>query len=473
MGMGGVLQVGKSGMQAARAGVSTAGHNIANANTEGYSRQRVQTTAESPSAREAGRITIGQGASVTRVDRINNDYIDRQLRSTGRDLAFAEEREVVLRQTEDIFNEMNGEGLNRLMSKFFNEFRKLSSEPENLALRESVRESANSLVNDFRRLKTQMNDVRSHIDSRIEGYVREINQLSGEVRDLNVKIRQVEIAGGSPNDLLDQRDVALRKLGALVDVTSYKDKDGSMMVDLRGLGPLITNGDAEQFSVARTPANDSGKPHNSVDVYAGHASGVPVTDRLTTGKLGALLKTRDETLSAMANKMDIIAFEVSRAVNEIHRVGFTRDGVTGVDFFKPLEKVEGASENITLSDALRMSSHNIAAAAQPDSPGDNRVALAISGLQGMRLLDGGKATVDDFYNSIISEVGVTANQNKATMNQNRDIMTQLSKMREQVSGVSIDEETTQLMQYQHAFDASARVVRVADELMKIVLDLKR
>jgi flagellar hook-associated protein 1 FlgK len=460
-------------MQAARAGVSTAGHNIANANTEGYSRQRVHQAAEKPTGRDMHASYVGSGTKIERVDRVNNEYIDRQLRTTGRDVAFAEEREVVLRQTEDIFNEMNGEGLNRLMSKFFNEFRKLSSEPENLALRESVRESANSLVNDFRRLKTQINDVTAHIDSRIEGHVREINQLSSEVSDLNVKIRQVEIAGGSPNDLFDQRDLALRKLGALVDVSSYKEKDGSLMVDLRGLGPLITTGDAQQFTVARTPANGSGKAENSFDVYAGHASGVPITERLTTGKLGALIKTRDETLSAMSKKMDIIAFELSRTVNEIHRMGFTRDGVSGVDFFKPIAGADGAADNIMLSDALRASSHNIAAAGQPNAPGDNRVALAISGLQGMRILDGGKATMDDFYNSIVAEVGVTANQNKATLNQNRDIMTQLSKMREQVSGVSIDEETTQLMQFQHAFDASARVIHVADELMKTVLDLKR
>ena len=177
MGMGGVFQIGKSGMQAARAGVSTAGHNIANANTEGYTRQRVQQTADVNPPKGAIRPTIGTGTSVARVDRVNNDYIDRQIRTSGRELAFAEERESVLRQTEDIFNEMNGEGLNRMMSRFFNDFRKLSGEPENLALRESVRESANAMVGDFRRLKTQLTAVRAGIDGQIDGHVGEINRL--------------------------------------------------------------------------------------------------------------------------------------------------------------------------------------------------------------------------------------------------------------------------------------------------------
>ena len=91
----------------------------------------------------------------------------------------------------------------------------------------------------------------------------------------------------------------------------------------------------------------------------------------------------------------------------------------------------------------------------------------------MRILDGGRATLDDFYNSIVSDVGVATNQNTSMLNQNRDIMAQLGKMRDQVSGVSIDEETTQLMQYQHAFDASARVIHVADDMLKTILDLKR
>ena len=126
-----------------------------------------------------------------------------------------------------------------------------------------------------------------------------------------------------------------------------------------------------------------------------------------------------------------------------------------------------------LSDEVRQSVNNIATAAAPDSPGDNRVAIAISGLQGMRILNQGKATADDFFNSIVSDVGVVTGRNRSAMNQQRDIQNQLQKMREQVSGVSIDEETANLMQFQHSFDASAKVIAIADEMLKTVLDLKR
>ncbi len=472
MGMTGLLHIGKSGLSAARAGVSTSGHNIANANTEGYSRQRIQQNATATDGTDRGRVTLGTGTEVSRVERINNDYIEKQIRSSGRDLAYSEEREVLLRQTEDIFNEMNGDGLNRVMARFFNDFRQLSNEPENLALREAIRESAQSMINDFKRMKSQLDDVRSHIDSRIEGNVRELNQLASEIAELNVKVRQVEIAGGSPNDLLDKRDLALKKLGAIVDVGSYIDKGNEMIVDIRGLGPFVTGGAAEKLSTLRTPAEADGKRGNTVDIYSGGDGGHPVTSRVVTGKLGALLKTRDATLATLEEKMNTIAFELARSVNEVHRMGFSREGGTQIDFFRPIDSISSAAEQLVLSDAVQLNSGNIAAAGQPDAPGDNRVALAIAGLQSVALMEGGRATFDDFYNSIVGEVGVAASRNRAEVNQNKDIMTQLSKMRDQISGVSVDEETTQLMQYQHAFDASARVIRVADELMKTVLSLK-
>ncbi|MBU6375902.1 MAG: flagellar hook-associated protein FlgK [Bdellovibrionales bacterium] len=470
--MGSLLQIGKSGMSAARTGVSTSGHNISNANTEGYTRQRVVQTNEAPAGRISSASQVGRGTNVARIERINNDYIDRQLRSTGRDLSYGEEREVILKQTEDIFNEMNGEGLNRIMSKFFNDFRRLSSEPENLALREAVRESANAMANDFRRVRGQVAEVNSHLNNKIDGYVREANQLCREIGDLNVKIRQVELSGGSPNDLMDKRDVALKNLGAIVDVTTYKDQEGGLVVDLRGIGPIVVSGKSTVLSTGRTVADESGKKSGDLEIFSGDSQGSPISGRIKAGKLGALLQTRDSTLSTLTSKMDTIAFELARSVNEIHRMGFTRNDATQVDFFKTMNQVEGAADALTLSDSVRASANNIAAAGAPGSPGDNRVALALSGIQGLRILEGGTATMDDFYNGIVSEVGVAANQNSASLNQNRDIMTQLNKMREQISGVSIDEETTQLMQYQHAFDASARVIRVADEMMKTVLSLK-
>jgi flagellar hook-associated protein 1 FlgK len=122
---------------------------------------------------------------------------------------------------------------------------------------------------------------------------------------------------------------------------------------------------------------------------------------------------------------------------------------------------------------VKASVNNIATGLVPDAPGDNRVAIGISRLQNEKLVDHGNATLDEWYNSIVSDVGVANQRNRFALNQQKDIMTQLGKIRDQISGVSIDEETTNLLQFQHVFDASAKVIQVADELLKTVLSLKR
>ncbi len=472
MGMLGAMHIGRSGLSAAQAGVATTGHNISNANTEGFSRQRVHQTAEADRSTGMNRTQVGAGTRVSSIDRVNDRYIEKQLRGAGRDQAHAEEKELILQQAEDIFNEMGGEGLNRVMSRFFNEFRKLSNEPENESIRESVREAAQSMVNDLRRLRGQIDDVRSHADARIEGYVREANSLTDEIRELNIQIKGLENAKGNASDLQDQRDRALKKLNALIDVGMFTDEAGGYVVDVKGLGPVVTGGQSEKFTVNRTPSGEAGKAANALDIFLDNARGDPVTGQISGGRLGALIEARDQVMGTISGRLDDIAFELSRAVNEVHRLGFTRDGMTQVDFFRQPTQREGAAEQLALSDEIRNSAQNIATAAAPDSPGDNRIALALSNLQGLRLMNDGKSTVDDFYNSIVSEVGVASNRNKAMLSQSKDISTQLGKMREQISGVSIDEETTRLMQYQHAYDASARVIRVADEMMRTVLSLK-
>lgn len=472
MGLPNVFNIGRSSMQASKAAIGTAGHNIANANTEGYSRQRVQTAAETPRNSIGTKGWVGDGVRVNRVERFNDEYLEKQIRNSQKDLSHAEEKEMVLKQTEDIFNEMNGEGLNRVMAKFFNEFRKLANEPESEAIRHSVRESSQAMINDFKRLRSATDEVRRHIDSRIEGYSREINMLAQDIKDLNMRINLMEQRGGDPNDLLDKRDAAVKQLGSYMDIAVHKDKVGAYTVDIKGVGPLVVGPEAEKFSVFRTPADDQGKVENALDVKASsNAKGV-VTHQLKGGKLGALLESRDQMLSTVMNRLDELAYGVAKSVNEIHRQGFNRYGMQGVEFFQePVEKFR-AAEMLSLSDAIQSNVNNIAAAAQPDAPADNRIAIALSGIQGIRFMNEGKSTVDDYFNSMVSDVGVLSSRNRSNLNQQKDIVTQMNKMREQISGVSLDEETANLLQFQHTFDASAHIIRVADEMLKTVLSLR-
>jgi flagellar hook-associated protein 1 FlgK len=459
-------------MMASKAMIATTGHNISNSNTEGYSRQRVQTEATDPHKSFAHGV-VGTGTQVSRVERVNDEYIEKQIRNGGRDMANLEEKDMVLKQAEDIFNEMNGDGLNRVVSKFFNEFRKLGNEPENEAVRQSVREATSAMANDFRRLRSEVVELSRHIDNRLDGYTGEINATAEEIRDLNLRINQTEVTGAPANDLQDKRDQALRKLATYMDVNAHKDNQGNYTVDIRGVGPLVINTEVEKLSTVRSANDGNGKIENALDIKTSGSAQNAVTHQIKGGKMGALLEVRDQTLSTVLDRLDELAYTITETVNDVHRMGYTRDGATGIDYFKSLGSKDRASEFMALSDAVGANANNIATAFQVNSPGDNRVAIAISSLQGQPLLNDGKTTVDEWYNSIVSDIGVTAARAKAGINQQRDIMTNLQKMRDQVSGVSLDEETANLMQFQHTYDASAKVIQIADEMMKTVLDLKR
>jgi flagellar hook-associated protein 1 FlgK len=468
-----IINTGRSGLVAAKAAIATTGHNITNANTEGFSRQRVQTEVAEPRGGQWGKNTIGTGTKISRIERINDEYIEKQIRNANRELSHFEEKDMSLRQIEDIFNEMNGDGLNRLISRFFNEFRKLSDEPESLAVRESVREATKAMVNDFHRLRREVDEVRRHLDSKVEGYSSEVNSYVSQVADLNKKIRALEPTGGPPNDLLDQRDVALKKLGSYLDITAHKDNHGNFNVDIRGVGPLIAGGESEHLYVERTSADSQGKPEQAFDVKTSGSVPGTITHQIKGGKLGAVMEVRDKTISTILSRLDEMAYTISASVNEIHKQGYTPSGVKDILFFKPMAQKERAAEFLSLSDEIQDSIDNIATAAIPEAPGDNRIAIAISRLQNQKMMNNGYSSADEWYNSIVSDVGVATSKNRFVLNQQKDIMNQLNKVRDQISGVSIDEETTNLLQFQHAFDASAKVIQVADELLKTVLALKR
>lgn len=481
-----VLQTGKSGMNTAKAGIATAGHNISNANTEGYSRQRVQSEANvsKQMAGKGGGPWVGEGSRLSRVERINDQYLEKQLREGTRDINYHEEKQLFLNQVEDVFNEMNGDGLNRLISRFFNDFRKLSNDPSSEAVRQSVRESSQAMVSDFRRLRTEVEQIRSHIDTRIDGNVRELHTAAEELAELNLKIRQAETQKNEANDLRDRRDSIVKKINSMADIAVHEDNSGMVNVAIRGVGPLVTGPNVEKYHVGRAPEHhDSGtmmnpivpdavSPENSLQIKRSPFGNDYITSQFKSGKIGALVELRDRAISSVLERLDQLAHTIATSVNDVHRKGFATDGKTNIDFFKAPPTVTGAAQALAISDDITRSTGNIAAAMQPFAPGDNRNALALGNIQNIHLLNDGRTTVDDFYNAIVADVGVASGRNNEALSQQKSIMTQLGKVREQVSGVSIDEETTNLMQYQHAFDASARVIKVADEMLDTILSLR-
>lgn len=469
-----MLNTGRSALIANKAALTTTGHNIANINTEGFSRQRVEQTSQEAHP-SFGQAIFGTGVKVKQVTRINDEYLTRQISKEQKNLGSYEEKDFALSQTEAIFNEMNNEGLNRLMSNFFNEFRKLGNQPENESLRMTVRESTEQLTGDFHRISGQISEIQRNIDNRITSNVNQANELIKRIAHLNGEVSRMEISGGQAGDLRDKRDLAVKELSTIMDIASATNEKGELTLSLTGVGSLVSGQQFNELATETTPADpDRGKPEGAVEILIKGLLPPRITHRLEDkGKLGGLVHARDQVLGTATKRMNELAFTFATKVNEVHRQGYGIDGGTGRDFFEPMDSMDNAAQKIRVSDAIKTNVFSIAAAVDPDSPGDNRLVQRLASLQYDRLMSNGRATFDDHYNATVADVATVQQKNKQLFAHQKSVSGQLEKFRESISGVSLDEETSNLIQFQHAFDAAARVIKIADEIMETVLNLRR
>jgi flagellar hook-associated protein 1 len=468
-----MFNIGKSGLMVSKQSMTTTGHNISNVNTEGYSRQNVDQT--SGPTIPTGRLTFGTGAWAKGVSRVSDEYLERRIQNEQKNFANVEEKDIYLQQTEQIFNESNNDGLNRIATRFFNEFRKLSTDPANTAIRASVRESSGQLTSDIKRMASDLREVATNIDARIEGYVREVNSLSKEIRDLNLMIEKSEMAGGTAPDLHDKRDLALKKLGAMADISTSRDKTGRVTVTMAGHIALVTGENTKDLEVMRTPADPaSGKKEGRLDIFVREPVPTVLTDKIRTGRLGGLLEVRDQDIGGAQNRIDQVAYMITKEVNNIHRQGYGLDGQTGRGFFLDLNGAEGAAELMGLGTDVENNLDAIAAAKAPGGQSDNRIAVALSGLGDLKGVAGdSNSSILDSYNGMVSELAVKSGANKRSLVFQKDVLSQLENVRESLVGVNLDEETANLVRFQHAYAANAKVLQVADELMTTVLSTFR
>jgi flagellar hook-associated protein 1 FlgK len=467
-----MFNIGKSGLMVSKQSMTTTGHNIANVNTEGYSRQDVQQTA-APVIPNA-RLTFGNGAWAKSVTRVSDEYLEKRIQGEHKNFANAEEKDLYLHQAEQIFNESNNDGLNRIATRFFNEFRKLSSDPANTAIRSSVREASGQLTSEIRRMDNELREVSKNIDDRLTGYVRELNAYSKEIADLNLAIDKAELGGGSAPDLHDKRDLALKKLGAMADISTSRDNNGRVTVTLAGQVAIVNGESVTELEVMRSPADPkTGKKEDHVDLYVKDGREIPqkLTQILKTGRLGALLEVRDKDLATARDQINKVAFMMAKEVNFLHEQGYGLDGFKGRNFFNQINSVENAAQNLRMTETIENHLEAIAAAKEPGSEGDNRMAIAISGVGDLKGTGGdASSSILDIYNAMVSGLAVKTQASQKELVFQKDVLSQLENVRESLVGVNLDEETANLVKLQHAYAASAKVLQVADETTQEILN---
>ncbi|MBT3983007.1 MAG: flagellar hook-associated protein FlgK [Bacteriovoracaceae bacterium] len=483
-----LLQIGKSGLMASKKSLSTTGHNIANANTEGYSRQRVNLQTNMPIG--SGNVTMGTGVKVNSIKRISDEYIEKNVNQSANTHAYFKEKSGLLNQVEEIFNEINSDGLNKIMNRFFNSFRELANQPENETVRSVVRENARLVVKDFARISEHLGNVTSSMDRKLEGMVIDVNQILHTISDLNMEIRQLENSHGETGDLRDQRDVAVQELSKLLKVNTYVDEKGSYVVNAAGVGTLVSGKQLQEFAPGNIDHEEGATNHYGMrEIYYKSKSSRPISSYIEKGTIAAVLETRNNEMKALQDQIDNVAYELANTVNAIHRRGYgnyrlpeDENGniynpeahqVAGINFFATPEKVRGAAEALSLSDAVKSDLRNIVTAIEPNKPGDNRISLAISKLQHEKLFLEGSTTMEEYYLQSVGNIGLSTAKSNLDQEQAKGILAQARSIRERLSGVSIDEESANMVKFQQAYDASARVITASDSMFKSVLEMWR
>lgn len=465
-----VMHQGRAALSANQIGLATVSHNIANVNTEGFSRQRVDLTTADPTSHAGFR--LGSGVRVANVSRSASEFLNRRLEDESTIMGKVEGTSEVLSQIETIFQDDGNEGLSATMSRFFNDVRSLSTQPESLPLRVAVRESANTVSTKFQSLMTGVDQIRTDIDRRVEGAIVDINMLAKRVGELNRRIMEVESTGASANDERDQRDLALRHLSKIVNVQVTPIENGGINVSAGRLGVLVNGVEASEFRSVIDKVDGGQAQMRIRQVGSSGNLTRDVTDFIDNGSLGGYLHVRDTSIPATVAKLNSIAFNLAKEVNTVHREAYGMKGQKGFNFFEPMETSENAASVLKISGDIKEEAGNIGGAYKMHSAGDNRALLDIADLQDKKVFRG-EATFTDQASSLVGDIGVELKGITDNVETQRNLIDQLNVAREKIAGVSLDEETINLLQYQKAFDASAKMIQVADNLMDTVLSLKR
>jgi len=484
-----ILGIGNSGLIAAKKSLETTGHNITNVNTEGYSRQRVHQTTSNP-VNSAG-IIQGTGVRVRGVDRTHDPFVEKRLQKSIAKESFSRYRHEELSQIENIFNEIDNGGLNNVMNQFYNAFRELSSQPDNETMRSVVRDTANLVAKDFHRIRDSLDTLSRGIDQKLGGEIKDVNALSESITELNIRIANLEAGGDETGDLRDQRDLAVKELSRSFQVHTYEDDKNNFIVSAVGVGTIVAGGQFQELAASGASLNQSSSGMDgSVEVFFKARPSHKITPKFKSGRLASLIKVRNSDIQHLQGKIDDLAFDFANSVNAIHSRGYVgreinlgpngeapasdRKGpVTGVNFFKVTPTKDGAAINLELSDEVKADISNIVTAVGPNSPGDNRISLAISKLQHEKFMSGGTATIEEEFLKTVGNVGVEVGKAKLDAEQMEGIRVQVETVKERISGVSLDEETANMVRFQHAYDAAAKVMATANEMFETVLNIKR
>jgi flagellar hook-associated protein 1 FlgK len=444
------LDLALRALHAQQLGLDVTNHNVANANTRGFSRQEVVLQTTDPytlpglnRAQIAGQ--LGTGVVGIGIKRARDVFADVQYRAELGGQQRAQAQSDALDEVESVLNEPSTTGLSSLLNKFFGAWQDVVNDPNDVATRSALVEQASALAASFNRAAQQLGTIQTNLNSKVQMDADQINQISDQLATLNRQIVQVEVLGQRANDFRDRRDLLLDQLSEIVPVVAVEQTDGSMTVTLGGHA-LVTGQTVDPVTTTATG------PGGMADVRFTSDNAVA---NVTGGELRGLMDARDTNVPGYLAQLNTMATNLMNAVNGLHSAGYGLDGVRGRAFFTGTN-----ASNIAVNATIVADPRQVAAANAAGQTGNSANALAIAQLRQTM-----NPTPESAYNAIISTLGVDAQAAKGVLANQTILVQMLERRRETVSGVSLDEESVQVIRFQRAYEAAARLITANDQML--------
>lgn len=449
------LETALRGVLAHQQALSVSAHNVANASTPGYSRQNPVFQASPPSPApaypgypEGG--PFGTGVEIAQVRRMQDQWLAGRLRLTDTVYSFWETQRQFTDRLEAIVDQGQSAGIGAAMDRFWNAWQEVTQNPEDTGVRAVVVAEGRELAAVLNGAGREMRQLASDARGDLRDAVAQMNSLAQGLADLNTQLRVIGGLGGTPNDLLDQRDQLLAELASLADVDVYESEHGAVTVTL-GSHLLVEGSHAEALQVP------DGLPAQ-VQWSDGSAA------QVSQGEIAGLMRVENEVVPAHLSLLADLKRALVDQVNTLHASGYDLDGNRGGAFFE----IGGAGLEVSVS--AQLSDPRRLAASADGSVGNAEVARAIAGLRAQPVASLGQISLREHYSAWVTRVGSEARALGDMSERARIRREALRTERESLSGVNLDEEAARMVQWQRAFSASARMLTVMDEMLATVIE---
>lgn len=500
------IETAKRSLFTQTAALNTTGHNISNANTEGYTRQRVNMRAAIPIEaygmnRSIAPGQLGTGVEYGSITRIREGFLDSQYRNEASANGDWSIQTDTLKKLEGIYNEPSDTGIRKVLDNFWNSWSDLSKDPENVTARRIVKENATALTDAMNYMSGQLSNLSQDLTTNVGVKATEVQTYLTSIADLNKSIVRIEGLGDNANDLRDQRDLLTDKLSKIINV-SVQDTDTGYSISMGGQALVVGDQVQVQVDAGATPEERGAfleSAYSAGTLNRGEAYGMlysretyvkdyskqldDLANTIANGKIEITLpkgSVLPDGLSVAAPDGSTVSGTLAEdtkvvvnGINGLHHLGYTLDGTTtpGIDFFTGT-----TAATIKLNSSISANPNLIASSLRTEGTGtdkkvikgNNTLASIMSNLKQSKFLstDGSRnATVDSYYSSMVGQLGVQS-QEASRQSKNSDVLIQqVESSRQSVSGVSLDEEMAEMIKFQHAYSASARFMTTFDQLL--------